>query len=175
MACSHVLHGFQFIVYLKTINNMKNIILMVFLFFTTVAAASDNYTVFIVKGKVEIVDNGHAMPLSESSKINGNTYVIIHPNSYLSLRSSDRKRHTISIKGVYRGKIKSVGKECRQKRTNEFMILTKGKTGSDFSLNGQFYMSGGGYNTRDVFMTEEQEDAINQLVELLQNAGLIYE
>ena len=143
------------------------------MFFSYVGNASNEYTVFIMKGKIEIIENGKTIPLDESSEIGENTVIIVHENSYLSLRSNERKRHTISIKGSYRGKVKSVDKACRKKRSKEFMLLTKGKRATDFKKNGHFYMSGGGYNTRDIFVTEEQEKAVEDLIELLKDAEVL--
>ena len=145
------------------------------MFFSYVSYANNEYTVFIMKGKIEIIDNGKIKPLSESSEIDGNTVIIVHDNSYLSLRSSERKRHTISIKGSYRGKVKSVDKTCRKKRSKEFMLLTKDKRADDFKKDGCFYMSGGGYNTRDIFITEGQEKAIEDLIQLLKDAEVLDE
>jgi hypothetical protein len=142
-------------------------------FFSDVVNASNEYTVFLMKGKIEIIENGQVKPLDVSSKIDENAVIIVHKDSYLSLRSSERKRHTISIKGSYRGKVKSIDKACRKKRSKEFMILTEGKKASDFQKDGRFYMSGGGYNTRDIFITEEQENAINDLIDLLEEAEVI--
>ncbi len=66
-----------------------------------------------------------------------------------------------------------VDRVCKQKHSKEFMVLTRGKTASDFSSNGHFFMSGSGYNTRDMFTTEKEEKAITELFKMLKQSGMV--
>ena len=152
---------------------MKKILFLIFVLISVTAYSKNDYTIFILRGNVEIVEDGVKRQLTKDMLVNENTQIIVHPKAYLTLKSIEKKRHTITIDKAYKGKIKNLGKKFKKKQSKEFMVLTKDKTDSDFSENGHFVMSTGGYNTRDIFTTEEEEEAIKDLIEMLKTAGII--
>ena len=173
MGIVHTSQDSQFINYSKNKRPMKKLLIFILALLSVPAFSKNEYTIFILRGNVEVVENGVTKQLTKQMLVDENTQIIVHPNAYLSLKSSEKKRHTITIDKAFKGRIKNLGKKCKKKHTKEFMLLTKNKIDSDFCKNGHFIMSTGGYNTRDIFSTEEEEEAIKELIEMLKSARII--
>lgn len=137
--------------------------------------AGQKYTSFIVKGDVSVIENGISRPMKRGEVFDESVVVSIAQGAYLTLKSSDKKRHTLTVNKPYTGtikKIKSIN-GAKVKRSNSFMDVIHGKTADDFVKEGRRTMSAGGYNTRDIFLPEEERQALDELHALLQEADLV--
>ncbi len=155
----------------------KAISLLILLLFivTNSCHAGEKYTVFILKGSVTIQVNGKTRSLKQGDIIDESTIITTAKGSYLTLRSGFKKRYTLTINFAYKGTIKSLKHQqgVRQKRTRPFMILTNGKTSSDFVDSKRRVMSGAGTVYRDTFIDEDDYRALEELREILIQADLI--
>jgi len=137
--------------------------------------AGQKYTSFIVKGDVSVIENGISRPMKRGEVLDESVIVSIAQGAFLTLKSSDKKCHTLTVNKPYTGTIKKIKsiKGAKVKRTNSFMDVIHGKTADDFVKEGNRTMSAGGYNTRDIFLPEDERLALDDLRKLLQEAGLI--
>lgn len=144
------------------------------LFGVLVAYSSNNYSVFIIKGKVTSTVEGKTHLLQPNDIVTDETVITVQEGAVLSLKSADKKRFTLTIKKPFHGKVKDLRKEGEKKKhSSRFMKMTQDKTGSDFVRKGSMVMSRGGYNTRDIFEDEKEEKAIMELKELLEEADML--
>ena len=155
----------------------KTISLLILLLFivTNSCHAGEKYTVFILKGSVTIQVNGKTRSLKQGDIIDESTIITTAKGSYLTLKSGVKKRHTLTINFEYNGTIRSLKhrKGVLQRRTPIFMVLTNGKTSSDFVDNKHRVMSGVGTVYRDSFINVEESIAFDELREILIQADLI--
>ena len=155
---------------------MKQILLSIAAFVICINAYShQKYTTFIVRGDVTVVINGVSHPARKGEALDENCYMIIPQGAYLTLKSSEEKRHTITINKAYQGTIKQMKKihGAKVKRSSAFMDILKGKTSDDFVNENSRTMSSGGYNTRDIFISNEIKNALKELHHLFLESGLI--
>lgn len=141
-------------------------------------SAEKDYSVFLIKGKIELRNGKNVSRLKEKQQLSENDTIAVKEGSCLVLRSVSEKRHTITIKTSFYGPIKRIsdGKTSgatKKSRSKEFMDYTFKRSASDFKKDGS-YMSGMGTTLRDVIPSlstntmMEAPDSIRQdLSELL--------
>jgi len=139
------------------------------------AAATQRYTSFIVKGDVTVIVDGKSRVMLRGEEFDESTIIHVGEGAYLTLKSNDKKHHTLTINHPYNGSIKGIKqvKGAKVKRTSAFMDVIRGKTCDDFVKGNSRTMSAGGYNTRDIFIPEEERRAYKDLHDLLKAADMI--
>lgn len=140
------------------------------------AMASQMYTTFIVKGIIMVTTaDGTSRPIVMGEELDEGCVIDVPAGCYLTLKSSDKKRHTLTVNQEYRGTIKQIKKirGAKVKRSSSFMDIIRGKTADYFVNEASRTMSAGGYNTRDIFVTDKQKKALLELQQLLVESDLI--
>ena len=137
--------------------------------------AAEKYTAFIVKGEITVTVNGQSHPMKRGEVLDESAVIHVAQGAFLTLKSSDKKRHTLTMNKPYDGTIKHLKgiRGTKVKRNNYFMLMVHDKTSSDFIKDGHRTMSAGGYNTRDMFMDEQEVQALDDLETLFREADLI--
>ena len=155
---------------------MKKILVpLLFIFSSIFIHASEKYIVFILKGNVTATINGKDQMIKQGDILEEAVIINVRKGSYLTLKSSDKKRHTLTINNPFNGTIKQLKrlKGTRQKRSTSFMLYTKNKTSSDFVDSTHRTMSAGGYNSRDLFISEEECKVLDELHDMFLEADII--
>ncbi len=70
---------------------MRRILFIILLFISMVAYSKNEYTIFILRGDVEVVVNGTTRSLTPQMQVDENTELIVHPKAYLTLKSIGKK------------------------------------------------------------------------------------
>lgn len=143
-------------------------------------SAEKDYTVFLIKGKVELKNDKKAVRLKEKQQLSEDDIISVREGACLVLRSTSEKRHTVTVKTPFEGSVKQLASGDRKgvdrkSRSKEFMDYTYRRSASDYKKDGS-YMSGMGTTLRDVFtdkntQTEASDSIRRDLSDLLQLKG----
>lgn len=150
--------------------------LLLSLLATLSASAGDKYTVFLVRGNVTALINGKVQPLNPQDAIDESIIINVGKNAYLILKSTSKKRITLTASRPFRGSVKQLKRlpGAKQKHSQRFMLAIEGKTATDFVDSRHRVMSRGGFTSRDLFEDDEEETrAEEELHTMLLKAGFI--
>lgn len=158
---------------------MKKTVFTFLLFLATITIkASDHYVVFLVKGNVTAFVNGKIQTLNGNEILDESVTINVNKGAYLTLKSSVKKRITLTASHSFHGTIKQLKRlpDAKQKHSRKFMLTIEGKTASDFVDSSHHVMSKGGYTHRNLFEEDsfdEENRVYEELHSLLLKAGLI--
>lgn len=71
-------------------------------------SAEKDYSVFLIKGKIDLRNGKNVSRLKEKQQLSENDTIAVKEGSCLVLRSVSEKRHTITIKTSFYGPIKRI-------------------------------------------------------------------